>query len=142
MANDAKRYSKGLDSKDCTDMLIKLATEGRELYGRLVVDYIDVSAAAKGLHESEYLQIVATKPDAVVPLELVYQYEPPADDAKLCPKYLEALEKGRCPADCDIQASPAPHVCPMGFGGCARSLNATSMTPPWAPKASSRRWSR
>lgn len=122
VANNAKRYTKGLDSKDSTAMLVKLATHGHALFGRLVRDYIDVSSAAKELRDSEYLQIVAAKPEAVVPLELVYQYAPPADDAKLCPKALEALETGHCPADCDTRTSPARHVCPMGFWGLRKVI--------------------
>ncbi len=122
VANNAKRYTKGLDSKDSTAMLIKLATHGHALFGRLVRDYIDVSSAAKELRDSEYLQIVAAKPEAVVPLELVYQYAPPADDAKLCPNAIEALEAGRCPADCDTKTSPATHVCPMGFWGLRKVI--------------------
>ena len=122
VANDAKRYSTGLTSQPCTEMLVKLATEGRELFGRLVIDYIDVSAAARTLRDSEYLQIVATKPDAVIPLELVYEYKAPAAKAKVCPNAQKALLDGHCPADCVPRDSPATHVCPMGFWGLRKVI--------------------
>jgi hypothetical protein len=122
VARAANRYSKGLASKPCAEMLVKLAIEGRELFGALVVDYIDVSAAARTLRDSEYLQIVATKPDAVIPLELVYEYKSPAADAKVCPNAQKALLDGKCPADCVPKDSPASHVCPMGFWGLRKVI--------------------
>lgn len=122
IANQANLYSRGLYSDECTAMLIKLATHGEELYGRLVVDYIDASSVGEELRKSRYLQIVTATPEAVVPLELIYEYAPPADNAKVCPKALEALDKGCCPSDCDTTTSPARHVCPMGFWGLRKVI--------------------
>lgn len=122
VASDAERYSKGLKSKACAEMLVKLASEGRVLFGKLVIDHIDRSAAARKLRDSEYLQIVATKADAVIPLELVYEYAEPAANAKVCPNAQKALLDGKCPADCIPEESPAAHVCPMGFWGLRKVI--------------------
>ena len=124
VANDAKTYRKGLASKASVAMLVQLASEGRELYRKVVLSEFAISAAARALETSEYLQIVATKVDAVVPLELIYQYGMPAKDAKLCPNSKQALKDGGCPAQCVAQArkSPAPHVCPMGFWGLSKVI--------------------
>lgn len=121
VALDARRYSKGLKTKESAALLVDLATEGNLLYRNLVLDYVDRSTAAKALRESEYLQIVATKSDATVPLELVYEYKPPAPGAPVCPNAAKALREGKCPG-CVPTVSPAPHVCPLGFWGLSKVI--------------------
>ncbi len=121
-ALEARRYSKGLKTADAAALLVDLATHGNSLYRNLVIDYVDESPAAEALRKSDYLQIVAAKPDAIVPFELVYEYPPPADGVKVCPNAAEALRNGKCPATCKPKSSPAPHVCPMGFWGLQKVI--------------------
>lgn len=44
-----------------------------------------------------HLQVVSIDPDLVVPLEFVYEFDAPSEQAAVCPDHLEALKAGRCP---------------------------------------------
>jgi hypothetical protein len=102
-----------------------LAGIGQSLYGTLVTDYIDRSPAARALRKSEFLQIVSAQPGAIVPLEFVYEYVPPRDDASVCPNAGEALKRGKCPGSCVPKEGSdglADHVCPMGFWGLRKVI--------------------
>src|SRR5262249_46284349 len=99
-----------------------LAAEGNALYGTLVLDYVDQSSAAAAIRDGEYLQIVSAKPDAVVPLEFVYEYKAPTAAAPVCPNAAQALRDGQCPTSGVPASAPAPHVCPMGFWGLRKVI--------------------
>lgn len=122
IAFDARPYQAGLLSGANAKLLCELAAHGSVLYRRLVRDYIDRSSAARALRASEYLQIVSTDPDAIVPFEFVYEYPPPAEGAPVCPNAVQALREGRCPESCVPRRSPAPHVCPLGFWGLSKVI--------------------
>jgi len=122
VALNSKAYNKGLLTKRNAKLLSDLAQEGNLLYRHIVLDYIDQSPAAAELRDAEYLQIVSTRPDALVPLEFVYEYPPPAPDAPVCPNAVQALRNGKCPSDCVPKTSPATHVCPLGFWGLSRVI--------------------
>jgi hypothetical protein len=121
-AHNSKPREKNLLSKANAKLLCALALEGSWLHRKLVVDYIDRSSAAQALHVSEYLQIVTMKPDAIVPLEFVYEYPPPKTGAPVCKNAAEALKNGRCSAGCLPTESPAPYVCPLGFWGLRKVI--------------------
>jgi hypothetical protein len=122
VALDQEPYHQGLTSDENAKLLVALASHGHWLYRKLVLGYIDKSPAGPALRNSEYLQIVSTHPDAMVPLEFVYEYEPPDDGVKVCPNAIRALKAGACPASCVPQDSPAPHVCPLGFWGLRKVI--------------------
>jgi chaperonin GroEL len=122
VALNSKAYTKGLLTKRNAKLLSDLAQEGNLLYRRIVLDYIDQSPAAADLRDAEYLQIVSARPDALVPLEFVYEYAPPAPDAPVCQNAVQALANGKCPSDCVPKTSPATHVCPLGFWGLSRVI--------------------
>ncbi len=122
VANNAKPYAKGLTSKKNAELLVNLAKQGFWLYRKLVRDYVNRSPAAEALKDSEYLQIVSTKPDALVPFEFVYEYPPPANGAPVCKNAKDALTSGICPSTCIPSGSPAPHVCPLGFWGLRKVI--------------------
>jgi hypothetical protein len=103
-------------------LLVNLAIHGRGLYGKLVLDYINRSSAAEALKNSEFLQIVSMEPDAIAPLEFVYEYPPPAKGVRVCPNAEQALSTGACPATCVPTSSPAPRVCPLGFWGLRKVI--------------------
>lgn len=121
VALDHKPYHKGLTSPENTALLVALAKHGRTLYDVLVTDQSN-NAAAEAIKNAEYLQIVSTKADALVPLEFVYRYPWPKNDAKVCPNAVGALKVGRCPANCVPKDSPAEHVCPLGFWGLSKVI--------------------
>lgn len=122
VALNSKRYGTSLLSKANAKLLCDLAAEGNLLYRSLVSDFIDLSAAAQTLRTAEYLQIVSIKPDAIIPLEFVYEYPPPKDGAPVCKNAKQALKEGECPKSCRPEHSPAPHVCPLGFWGLKKVI--------------------
>jgi hypothetical protein len=122
VALDAAPYQGGLLTPPNATLLGDLARRGTVLYRHLVLDHIDRSTAARALRASEYLQIVSTDPDALVPFEFVYEYPPPGSGVPVCPNAIDALKAGRCPASCVPQRSPADRVCPLGFWGLSRVI--------------------
>ena len=122
VAQDADRYRTGLRSKANAELLRCLAMEGNALYRRIVKNYIVHSGSAHDIQEADYLQIVTTKPDAIVPLEFVYDYPVPDKKASVCPNAAEALRNGACPKSCKPKTSPAEYVCPMGFWGLRKVI--------------------
>jgi hypothetical protein len=124
LATKSKVHTKGLTTKENAAWLGRLAAEGNFLYRKLVVDYIGKSPTADALRKAEYLQIVSARPDAVVPLEFVYEYPWPKDGAAVCENAAKALLDGRCPEGCNPKGKdgPADCVCPMGFWGLSRVI--------------------
>jgi chaperonin GroEL len=126
----SRAYSKGLLSKANAALLYDLAYEGNELYHKLVLDNVVKNpAAAAALRDGEYLQIVSAKPDAIIPLEFVYQYPLPDDGAPVCRNAAQALRSGECPSSCVPTSSPAPHVCPLGFWGLRKVIERHAHNP-------------
>jgi hypothetical protein len=70
----------------------------------------------------EYLQLVSARPDAVLPLEFLYDFEPPAEGARICPQHKEALSGGQCPKTCARASDRRAYVCPMGFWGLKKVI--------------------
>lgn len=123
VAYKQKAYAQGLAAPVNAKLLVDLACEGNVLYRKLVIDYIDRSSAAQALRNGEYLQIVSATPEAIVPLEFVYDYPLPDDGAPVCKQAKEALRAGKCPESCrPKEGSPAPHVCPLGFWGLSKVI--------------------
>jgi hypothetical protein len=122
VALDVNAHSGDLHRRENAELLVKLALQGCALHDGLVKDYIQRSSAAPALLGGDHLQIVSTRPDALVPLEFVYEYKPPADGAPVCVNAIEALRSGRCRPECVPTTSPAPHVCPLGFWGLRKVI--------------------
>ncbi|MGD9536823.1 MAG: hypothetical protein AB7P52_07120 [Alphaproteobacteria bacterium] len=122
VALDTKSYAKGLGAPKNAELLVSLAKEGNVLHRRLVTDYIQRSSAAEEIRGGEYLQIVSAQPDALLPLEFVYEFKPPKTGAPVCKNAKQALKDGSCPASCVPSESPAPHVCPLGFWGLSKVI--------------------
>lgn len=121
VANNTMDYSDGLDKGENPRLLLQLAAAGRALRKRLVVDQLAPTATGGldlGPSGVTHIQIVATRIDAVVPIEFIYDYEAAtASDASVCPDHRQALESGACRPDCPGKKHPSQHVCPMGFWG-------------------------
>ncbi|MCB2188052.1 MAG: hypothetical protein KQJ78_16655 [Deltaproteobacteria bacterium] len=104
-------------------LFVRLARLGALLYARLFLDGLQASETPDlRLEEEEYIQVISTRPDAVVPLEFFYPYTPPKLAAKICPQALEALQGGACPPDCPRQTAPRDFVCPLGFWGLSKVI--------------------
>ncbi|MBS0494238.1 MAG: hypothetical protein JSS31_09845 [Proteobacteria bacterium] len=118
-------YEEGLDQGENPRLLNKLARVGANLYSLLYRDQLR-SLASEGFDVGDasvsHVQVVSARPDAVVPLEFMYDYNAPDPDATVCPQHRQALADGRCPAHCARTANPRAHVCPMGFWGLKKVI--------------------
>jgi hypothetical protein len=125
VALSVRDYGDGLDQGENPKLLVGLARVGANLYSLLYGDQL------KALHSGDFdvgneavthLQVVSARPDAVVPLEFMYDFNVPRPDATVCPQHRQALQDGRCPSDCARRAKPNGHVCPMGFWGLKKVI--------------------
>jgi hypothetical protein len=122
VALNVNAHSGNLHRRENAELLVKLALQGCALHDGLVKDYIQRSVAASAIIGGDYLQIVSTKADALVPLEFIYEYKPPAEGAPVCANAAGALRSGRCGPGCVPTTNPAPHVCPLGFWGLRKVI--------------------
>ncbi|HEY0017253.1 MAG TPA: hypothetical protein VGC13_13165 [Longimicrobium sp.] len=93
-------------------------------HGRLLHDAVVEQRGGDVLRASTRIQIVAAKPDAFLPLELVYdRASPDPETAKMCPNAQQAARTGSC-LDCPTlkDGDPSPYVCPAGFWGLSRVI--------------------
>ncbi len=126
VAKSVKDYAEGLDGKKGEALLVQLAQHG----GWLKVFLEGALGGPAGnpvATQAEYIQIVSTRADAVVPLEFVYDFTVPEDGAKVCKKWRTALEKGKCAPGCDHASGKL--VCPMGFWGITKVIERHAVTP-------------
>jgi hypothetical protein len=105
---------------------VQLAQHGGWLRAFLDVALEDPANNAKTAEE-DYLQIVSTRPDAVVPLEFVYDFTVPENGAEVCKKWREGVKNGKCRNDCERK--PGKWVCPMGFWGLKKVIERHAVTP-------------
>jgi hypothetical protein len=127
IANSVEDYSKGVNSDKNRMLLIELANLGNALHWSIVGEQLKLSGNWPDIAKLEYIQIVSTKSDAIVPFEFIYDYEPPHDDAKPCPSWQDALTKGSCLSNC--QMDKAKYVCPLGFWGIRKVVERHDLTP-------------
>lgn len=125
VAHSVADYGDGLDQGENPALLVKLARVGTNLYSLLYKDQLK-NLATDGFDVGDtsvtYLQVVSARPDAVVPLEFMYDFNAPDPGATVCPQHRDALAKGRCPDPCARTAQPRAHVCPMGFWGLKKVI--------------------
>lgn len=126
VAKSVKDYVKGLDGEKGEAVLVQLAQHGvmlrRYLRGQ-IEDPNNNPAPTK----ADYIQIVSTKIDSVVPLEFLYEYTVPEDGAKVCRGWRKAVADGRCGEDCKRETGKI--VCPMGFWGVSKVIERHAVTP-------------
>jgi hypothetical protein len=125
--NIPKDYTGGLDSKNNQAMLVDLARFGSYLYGYIVTDQLRAAANLFDAAASQYIQIVSTQSDALMPLEFIYDCEVPAIGSTLCPSWRESLTIGTCQAACTVDKGQ--HVCPLGFWGISKVIERHAQPP-------------
>jgi len=148
VADLVQDYSGGLISDENVEMLVKLAKIGRQLYGKIVLGQIKQPGNQASFEKMEYIQIVSTKAEAMMPLEFIYSAVAPNDDAKLCPRMeavvketnkstrtskaktlieriCQKVDKGE--AECQYRTTE--FVCPMGFWGTSKVIERHMATP-------------
>ena len=127
VAKSAADYAGGLDVEKGRALLVQLAQAGSLLHVLLVEQQINANGNRPELAKAEYLQVISTKLDAVIPFEFIFDHAAPEDDAKLCPKWRKGVEKGACATSCD--KSSGKHVCPMGFWGLQKVIERHALSP-------------
>jgi hypothetical protein len=133
----------GLRAPGTVELLRKLAISGAGLHRRLLHDGALDPERFSGTGP---LQVTASRADAFFPVEFLYRWGAPNDDAKLCDAADDALsdaalERGVCSAGCTGQKD---RVCPLGFWGLSRVIerhtfrakDARSMQVPFELRAS------
>lgn len=102
------------DDAEVLTLLRDMARHGAVLYNSL---------RAQGFEDpGERIQLLNREPRAYVPLEFVYDRGYPADDARLCDGWKEALlsDELTCPVCSQVQLADdqrdwVPTICPLGF---------------------------
>lgn len=120
IADDPESFSKDIADKATTNLLTTLAIHGRMLYKHLFVNRMGNEwIVAK---DKKRIQIVSTRLESNLPLEFLYDYEAPKDNAKLCPYVKKSLPKGECDKACGGPKKKQNIVCPLGFWGLNRVI--------------------
>jgi hypothetical protein len=127
VAKSVKDYSGSLDSPKNRALLVELAQLGRQLHGSLVEDQLMAPTNRPEIAAMEYIQVVSTRSDALVPFELIYEHETPDDDAAICPRWMAEAREGKCSESCDTLSGKT--VCPLGFWGVSKVIERHVYTP-------------
>jgi hypothetical protein len=127
VAFSVEDYKTGLESEKGKELLKRLVFSGCELYSAIVESELMRPTNRADIAKMEYLQIVSTKNDSVIPFEFIYDREVPDDDATLCPHWKEALLEGKCHPSCDKNQRKI--ICPTGFWGLSKVIERHDVTP-------------
>lgn len=120
LANDPEEFPEDLAAKRTTELLVMLARHGRLLYKYL----FEVHTEGQWLlgKDKKKIQIISTKPESNLPLEFLYDYEAPNENAKLCTYAKKSLPTGQCDKACGGLKNRKTVVCPLGFWGLNRVI--------------------
>ncbi|NJO12510.1 MAG: hypothetical protein HC872_02535 [Gammaproteobacteria bacterium] len=127
VAKSVADYAEGLEGERGRALLVQLAQHGRWLHLYLVEEQLGAAGNRPDVADKEYLQIVSTRTDAVVPFEFIYDYKTPADTATVCKHWKAGLKAGKCGATCD--RTSRENVCPLGFWGIRKVIERHALTP-------------
>lgn len=119
VAERANSYLEGLGSPEGRTFLVRLARQGAELHRALIGEQLSHASNQLEIANEEYIQVVSTRSEGVIPFEFVYTLNLPDQNATLCPKWRSSMQTGKCAGDCELHNVPKYklHVCPMGFWG-------------------------
>lgn len=113
-------YPEDLTHENNVFLLTKLALNGRLIFDNFLKGKMDFAGP---------IQIVAQSTN-FVPLDFVYTYPSPKEDAELCPGAVEGLQNGNC-ENCrvDQEADKSDYVCPFGFLGFSKIIERHALIP-------------
>lgn len=114
ISKEPERYAT-LNSPGTVELLVALAQKGGALREHLF-EHTDLQVLA----DARRIHLTSAKAGSFFPVELLYDFDPPDDDASLCPDALAALRTGTCPGGCS--ADRRRYVCPVGFWGLSRII--------------------
>ena len=114
---------KTLRSPATVDLIYALAMHGIDMRNGLFSTW-PADFAKDG--DTPRIQILAANPNAFLPIEFLYDFPPPAEDATMCPNAEQALLDGHCDPAKFHQPEAAdgsiPVVCPIGFWAMNRVI--------------------
>ena len=116
-----------LDAEGTRALLVRLAGDGVLLRRA----FIDAGLGPAFSGTAQRIQVIASKPEAVLPLELVYEGAAPDRNAPTCPQQPAALASGGC-GTCPHRAS-GTHVCAGRFWGLHKVIERHAFDPASAP---------
>jgi hypothetical protein len=119
LATAATRSSLKLDTKPVRALLVELAVKGHDLY-------MTFERQLGSFGGAKSIQLVTAGSDFPLPIELVYEREPPDEDAKLCPQYL--ADPGRCNGACN-GVDDTTVICPNAFWGMSKTIERQLVDP-------------
>ncbi|QWV98660.1 hypothetical protein KP005_05065 [Geomonas nitrogeniifigens] len=123
IATSVADYSSNLFSAANHSLFARLARIGSNLYNKLFVqDLQKTQTPGWNLEEQEYIQVVTMRPDAMIPLEFLYHFTLPKEDAKICSNAVAALKSGKACTPCDRETTPRDIICPLGFWGLTKVI--------------------
>ncbi|MDT7786708.1 MAG: hypothetical protein QOF58_5127 [Pseudonocardiales bacterium] len=94
-------------------LLIDIAVDGKDLLEELTKLDVEMATAQR-------IQIVSSRSEWFLPLELVYDRAAPDDDAKMCPSWL--VDGSTCGSDCGTGSEDTKIVCPAAFWGMSKTI--------------------
>lgn len=119
LALDAE-FPEDINKNPTTTLLTKLARHGRMLHLNLF-KFRQEGDWPLG-PEKKKIQVVSTKLSSNLPLEFLYDYDAPKEDATLCVYAKKSLPKGVCDKACEGARNNKDVVCPLGFWGLNRVI--------------------
>lgn len=126
---DSPEAFSGLSCEATVTALKQLAHEGVLIRGALA----DAGLTPILRADPQRLQIVAAKPDQVLPIEFIYDgLAPDRESATACPRQTDALDRGSC-GDCPNRAS-RHFVCAARFWGMRKVIERQLYHPDSAPQ--------
>jgi len=113
-------FKRGLRCSKGGELLRKLAQLGSSIAADLFHGNLDRETNRRDIAANEFIQVISTKKNDVIPFEFVYDYRQPNETATVCEHWQKALEDGHCPTPCNDRSRH--HVCPMGFWGIRKVI--------------------
>ena len=127
ITQSAPDYADGIRSPKGRALLVDLAREGVKLRRALVREQINAAGNQASIAREEFVQVVSTRPDSVIPFEFIYDFDAPETDAPLCGKWDQAIKNGKLPEPCTKHTKD--EVCPMGFWGLQKVIERHQVSP-------------
>lgn len=126
VAHSVADYKDGLSGENGRALLVRLARAGNLLHKLLIKDQA-AETSDWSADDAEYVQVVSTKPDGLVPLEFIYDNVSPLEVAKVCTEWRAAIEQAR--HRCTCRGDDPSQVCPFGFWGLRKIIERHAAAP-------------
>ncbi len=127
VANSVQDYEDGWQADANRELLIKLARLGFRLQVEIVRGQIQTPGNSPDIPAREYIQIVSTKGDKIMPFEFIYEDKPPLDDARVCLDWTSLSGDISCRAGCVKDRNE--WICPLAFWGVGKVIERHDVTP-------------